>query len=192
MHPTKASTSLIYYFFSFFVVSFFATQATAATHNGGEPSSLVRRSCTHARYSDLCLRTLASAKTPADLAKAAVSVSLARARKATAYLAGIRSGGSKKEKGAVEDCVEELSESVEQLRRTLKELRALRPGTFRWQMSNAETWVSAALTNENTCLDGFEEVAGGVKSAVKKKIVNVAQLTSNALYTINLLASNQP
>lgn len=61
VHPIKASTSLIYYFF--FVVSSFVTQATAATYNGGEPSSLVRRSCTHARYSDLCLRTLDSAKT---------------------------------------------------------------------------------------------------------------------------------
>lgn len=48
----------------------------------------------------------------------------------------------------MEDCLEELLESVEQLRQTLKELLVLLLGTFRWQMSNAETCVSAALTNE--------------------------------------------
>ena len=43
-------------------------------------------------------------------------------------------------------------------------------------MSNAETWVSAALTNEDTCLDGFEGVECKIKSDVKRKITNVARV----------------
>lgn len=57
-------------------------------------------------------------------------------------------------------------------------------------MSNAETWVSAALTNEDTCLDGFEGVESKVKSDVKRKIRNMARVTSNALYMINRLDEN--
>lgn len=54
-------------------------------------------------------------------------------------------------------------------------------------MGNAQTWVSAALTNEDTCLDGFKEVDGEVKSDVKKRISKVARVTSNALCFINRL-----
>lgn len=77
---------------------------------------------------------------------------------------------------------------MDELSKTLSELQHLRTGaSYRWQMSNAETWVSAALTNEDTCLDGFRDVDGKVRSDVKRKITNVARVTSNALYLINRL-----
>lgn len=83
--------------------------------------------------------------------------------------------------------MEEITESVDELRRTLSELKHLKEETFSWQMSNVETWVSAALTNEDTCLDGFEGVNGKIKSDLRRKITNVAMVTSNALYMINRL-----
>ncbi|KAK8698527.1 hypothetical protein V6N13_114639 [Hibiscus sabdariffa] len=54
-------------------------------------------------------------------------------------------------------------------------MRRLRGKTFKFQMSNVQTWVSVALTNEETCLDGFEGVDRKVKSDVKKMIMNVAK-----------------
>ncbi|KAH0706922.1 hypothetical protein KY290_011466 [Solanum tuberosum] len=54
-------------------------------------------------------------------------------------------------------------------------------------MNNLETWISASLTNDDTCLDGFKEIDGKVRYDVKRKISNVAKVTSNALYLINLL-----
>ncbi|MBN7124839.1 hypothetical protein BSU01_24600, partial [Erwinia billingiae] len=131
---------------------------------------LVHSSCVHASYPNLCLRTLSSyagpANTPRDLAQAAVKVSITRAKKVSGYLTQVSGlgAGSKKEKVALSDCVEQISDSVDELSKTLSELQHLRSGTFRWQMSNAETWVSAALTNEDTCLDGFLEVDGKVKT----------------------------
>ncbi|KAL4318822.1 hypothetical protein GQ457_18G012940 [Hibiscus cannabinus] len=167
--------------------------STAASKRGaGAPQDLVRSSCVHASYPGLCLRTLSSysgpANTPRDLAQAAVKVSLTRARKVSSYLtsAGV-TGKNKKERGALSDCVEQVASSVDELGKTLGELQRLRGETFKLQMSNAETWVSAALTNEDTCVDGFEGVNGKVKSEVKKMIMNVAKVTSNALYMINRL-----
>ncbi|KAK8660033.1 hypothetical protein V6N13_050969 [Hibiscus sabdariffa] len=165
--------------------------STAASKRGA-PQDFVRSSCVHASYPGLCLRTLSSysgpANTPRDLAQAAVKVSLTRARKVSSYLtsAGV-TGKSKKERGALSDCVEQVASSVEELGKTLGELQRLRGETFELQMSNAETWVSAALTNEDTCVDGFEGVDGKVKSEMKKMIMNVAKVTSNALYMINRL-----
>lgn len=85
------------------------------------------------------------------------------------------------------NCFLQISDSVDELRRTLGELQHLRGETFQWQLSNAETWASAALTNEDTCLDGFDGVKGKVKTDVRRKISRVARLTSNALYMINRL-----
>ncbi|KAH7574521.1 hypothetical protein JRO89_XS03G0306700 [Xanthoceras sorbifolium] len=165
--------------------------ATTSSHD--EPEDLVHSSCAHANYPSICLRTLSSykgaARTPRDLAQAAVKVSLSRASKVSQYLTQISSSVNKgkRERMALSDCVEQVSDSVEELKKTLSELNHLRGETFRWQMSNAETWVSAALTNEDTCLDGFKGVDGKAKRDVKKKITNVARVTSNALYMINRL-----
>ncbi|KAF5743118.1 hypothetical protein HS088_TW09G01183 [Tripterygium wilfordii] len=162
---------------------------SAASHKPNAPHDLVRSSCVHARYPDLCLRTLSSfvgpTNTPRDLAQAAVSVSLTRARRVSSYLTTVWGFKSKRERVALSDCVQEISDSVDQLSRTLNELKHLGGAKFQWQVSNAETWVSAALTNDETCLDGFHDVEGKVKEDLKSKITNLARVTSNALYMIN-------
>ncbi|OIT35208.1 PREDICTED: 21 kDa protein-like [Nicotiana attenuata] len=155
-------------------------------------TDLVRTSCMHASYPTICVRTLSSysgsaINTPQDLAQAAVKVSLSRAQKASDFLSELKVQ-SKREKGALSDCVEQMGDTMDELSKTLSELKHLSKGNaFKWQMSNLETWVSAALTNEDTCIDGFKEIDGKLRSDVKRKIINVARVTSNALYLINRL-----
>jgi len=93
--------------------------------------------------------------------------------------------------GAMKDCVEELGDSVEELQRSIGEMSKLRSSNFQLFMSDIQTWVSAALTDENTCTDGFAGNAmnGKVKTIVRGRIVTVAQLTSNSLALINQYAS---
>ncbi|KAJ4953288.1 hypothetical protein NE237_030120 [Protea cynaroides] len=200
--------TFFFFFFFFFLLyvssaawSHSTTAESGKSGKSGSSDDLIRTSCIHARYPKLCLRTLSSyrgpVKTPNDLAQAAVNVSLSRAQKVSEYLTRVKSsqggeGSNKRQRVAVTDCVEQLSDSVDELRKTLTELRNLRgrSGKFRWHMSNAETWVSAALTNEDTCLDGFKKVNGigkKVTSDVKRKMRNVSKVTSNALYLINRL-----
>ena len=85
-------------------------------------------------------------------------------------------------KAAVVDCVEMIWDSVDELSRTLGVLKHLRVSggsatEFRWQMSNAQTWTSAALTYEDTCLDGFQGIDGKIKSEVKRWMTKVARVT---------------
>ncbi|XAR67223.1 Pectinesterase [Bertholletia excelsa] len=170
-----------------FLVLFFKASANTSK---GSSQDLVQTLCVHASYPDICLRTLSSyagqANTPKDLAEAAVQVSLKRATKLSGYLGNLQSG-SQKEQGALRDCVEQITGSVDELSKTLTELQHLHSSTFGWQMSNAQTWVSAALTDDDTCLDGFKEVKSRVRSDVKRKVTDVARVTSNALYLINRL-----
>lgn len=94
---------------------------------------------------------------------------------------------SKRQRSALHDCTEQINDSVEQLRRSLHELQHLRSETFQWQMSNAQTWVSAALTDGDTCLDGF---AGNARPDVKRRVTDSARVTSNALFMINMLGQS--
>ncbi|KAE8719259.1 21 kDa protein [Hibiscus syriacus] len=66
------------------------------------------------------------------------------------------------------------------------------PGSesFRFQMGNVQTWMSAALTDEETCTDGFEDVGDGPLKAAVCEGGNVKKFTSNALALVNSYAEN--
>lgn len=58
--------------------------------------------------------------------------------------------------------------------------------SFRFQMSNVQTWLSAALTDEETCTDGFKDVKDEPrKDEVCARVDDVKKLTSNALALVN-------
>lgn len=95
---------------------------------------------------------------------------------------------------AVADCVEEIGDSVTSLQDSIRELDSINykdSAKFEMVMSDVETWVSAALTNDDTCMDGFSLVKTAVKDLVRRHVVEVARLTSNALALINMYASTQ-
>lgn len=57
-------------------------------------------------------------------------------------------------------------------------------------MNDVLTWLSAALTDEDTCIDGFE----GMRKARRiagfcEKVQNASYITSNALALANKLAT---
>lgn len=91
----------------------------------------------------------------------------------------------------MKDCIENMGDTVDTLSHSVRELGQVGRQDFVWHMSNVQTWVSAALTDENTCLDGFSGrfMDGNVKAAIRRRVVNVAQVTSNALALVNRFAS---
>ena len=99
-----------------------------------------------------------------------------------------------RELAAVKDCIENMRDTVDRLSQSVRELGQVGRAVgqdFVWHVSNVQTWVSSALTDENTCLDGFagRHMDGNVKAAIRRRVVNVAQVTSNALALVNRFAS---
>ncbi|KAL8539598.1 hypothetical protein ACS0TY_001272 [Phlomoides rotata] len=172
-----------------------AARPAAVTTN----ADFIRSSCSATTYPTLCyssLSTHASAiqQSPKLLAHAALSVSLDAARSTSADMVKLSRGGALKpqEVAAMRDCVEELSDSVDQLRNSMAEMKRIKQGPkYDLMMSDIQTWVSAALTDEDTCMDGFagEVMDGATKTKVRAKIESVAHITSNALALINCYAS---
>ncbi|RWW14720.1 hypothetical protein GW17_00021492 [Ensete ventricosum] len=170
---------------------------STATH---DPDDYLNAACNATRYPSLCVRSLAGfsrasgPENPCLWARAAVVVTAVESERVGGYLAGLQRGGrlrGRRARSALADCVECLADAASELRGALAELRQLRRTTFAWQMSNVETWVSAALTSQDTCLDGFAGLQGkeAVVSVITSKVLNATHFTSNALALVNKLAS---
>ncbi|KAK6936327.1 Pectinesterase inhibitor domain [Dillenia turbinata] len=97
---------------------------------------------------------------------------------------------SKFESATLKDCLSQLGDGIGELKDSLKALKKLNSANMRFQIANVQTWVSAALTNDDTCNDGVSNkyISASLKNSVKKSVLNVAQLTSNAL-SIELMGS---
>ncbi|KAF5795202.1 putative pectinesterase [Helianthus annuus] len=97
-------------------------------------------------------------------------------------------GMAPQEVAAMKDYIKLLSDSVHELQKSLEEMS--RPGSkvSELVMSNIQSWVSSALTDKDTCSEGFKDDSK-TKTIVRGKTLNVARLTSNALALINSYAS---
>ncbi|OAY76887.1 21 kDa protein [Ananas comosus] len=82
------------------------------------------------------------------------------------------------------DAADELRESAEEMERIKEGGGSGTQEAERFEISNVQTWVSAALTNDDTCVEGSSGGGGGgggssVSELVRSQVVNVAQLTKN-------------
>ncbi|CAN0841993.1 Pectinesterase inhibitor 9 [Linum grandiflorum] len=165
-------------------------------------SAFILASCKLTLYPDICIQSLSPYSTSIRrndhrrLALAALSFSLSRARSASAYLSSAAARpGAPRLNQAVKDCTRNMADGVARLTQSVRELGQMGgsgpEGRFQWHMSNLQTWVSSALTCENSCIDGFNarELDGPVKDAVRNRVVYVAKVTSNALALIHGFAS---
>ncbi|OAY48156.1 21 kDa protein [Manihot esculenta] len=191
------SFSLIIIFLAFFCI----TNSWAARfepHLLESNDDFIKTSCEVTRYPDLCYQVLSPyASTIQDdhtqLANAALNVTLQTAESTSNMVLNLLKAHNQmpKEAGAIRDCVENMKDSVDELQQSLVAMKDLEGPDFEMKMSNIQTWVSAALTDEDTCMDGFEGNAmnGKVKETIRSYIERVSQLTSNALALINKLVN---
>ncbi|XXG75935.1 hypothetical protein AAC387_Pa08g0399 [Persea americana] len=163
-------------------------------------TEFIRTSCQVTKYPRLCFNSLAAyastiQTSPMELAHVALSVSLLNLQSTSATLSRILAsqGLKPREVGAIKDCIENICDSVDELNKSLKEMDYLKGPDFEFHMSNLQTWVSAAMTGEDTCMDGVSgyNMNGNVKNAVRSCVVKDTKLTSNALALINCLFSTQ-
>ncbi|XP_015573662.1 21 kDa protein isoform X1 [Ricinus communis] len=161
----------------------------------------IRTTCNYTTYPRLCYHSLSiyasKIKTnPKLLANTALNItfkateSTSRLMKKMSRIHGLNPGVA----AALVDCMEVVGDSVYELQRSIGEMGHASGANFYGVMEDIQTWVSAALTDDTTCIDGFDEqpnLNGNVKRIVRKHILKISHLTSNALALINNYASSQ-
>lgn len=152
-----------------------------------DPTPLaVSQVCGQTRHRSLCIESLMShpAATSAgtkDLVHISVNVTLKRFGKAlyeSAELNEMPMGAL--ERSAYEACVELLDDSVDLLSRSLSSVSPSLNGKAQ-ASQDVLTWLSAALTNQDTCTDGLSEATGNVKDQMQQQLRDLEELASNTL-----------
>ncbi|GAB2224554.1 hypothetical protein Droror1_Dr00005316 [Drosera rotundifolia] len=168
-------------------------------------TQFIKSSCTNTAYPALCFSTLSTYANKIQTSKRllantalAVAHNTTQSTSSTMINVLLKSKPSgRRDLAALKDCVEVLRDTEEMLRNSMEEMGRVVGSSgpdFRFKMSNVQTWLSGALTDEETCVEGFEEGAtknsgaGGVGGDVSGEIVKVSQLTSNALGLVNSFA----
>ncbi|CAN6282526.1 unnamed protein product [Urochloa humidicola] len=177
------------------------------------PAGFVRTWCAGTEYPALCDATLAPyaaaiGASPARLSWTALNMTLGGARAATRAMKAMAGHLEPAGAEAARDCVsmlgdaeDLLDQAAEAMARIGKEEpsggggQASSGRDVRFEVDSVQTWASAALTNDDMCLEGFKGEAaggGGVREAVRGHVVGVAHLTANALGIVSATAKQIP
>lgn len=156
---------------------------------------MVMQTCTEIEDQNSCLTNVqAELKTmapdnqnSASILTAAIRHTLNEARAAIQKITKFSSLSiSYREQLAIEDCKELLDFSVSELAWSLGEMNKIRGGDNNEHYEgNMKAWLSAALSNQDTCLEGFEGTDRRLEDFVRGSLKQVTQLIGNvlALYT---------
>ncbi|KAH9775705.1 PMEI domain-containing protein [Citrus sinensis] len=82
---------------------------------------------------------------------------------------------------ALRDCVDQLRDASSRLNDSMSELNATLTDRT---VNDIQTWISAAMTDEETCLDGLEEMGSTVADEVKTMMKKSKELLSYSLAII--------
>ncbi|XP_058224032.1 21 kDa protein-like [Rhododendron vialii] len=183
--------------FSSHMIASTISQSTTDPDPAASTNEFIESSCQATLYPTLCFQCLSCyattiQKSPGKLAQAALSVSLDRAQSTSDYVSTMMSvsGLPSREFQAIKGCIATIGDSTSLLNNSIHELDQIGRPTdqdFMLHVSDIQTWVSAALTNLNTCVDGFssKNTNGDVEAAIKSRVTDATQVTSNALALVN-------
>nr|GMD53721.1 probable pectinesterase/pectinesterase inhibitor 61 [Ipomoea batatas] len=149
-----------------------------------KPSQAMARTCGKTLYPSLCLSSLldfpgALSASDGDLVHISVNVTLQRVGKALYTVTDYNNlQMSTIVRSAYDDCLELLEDSMDLLDRSLSSILFGAAGA---NAQDVMTWLSAALTNQDTCTEGFSDANGPVKDQVTQRLKDLSELVSNSL-----------
>lgn len=151
-----------------------------------KPTQAISRTCSKTLYPSLCVDSLLNfpgslTASESDLVHISFNMTLQHLSKAlysTSVISYIQM--EPLERSAFDDCLELLEDSIDAFSRALLSVADQQSGIS--TLSNdVLTWLSAALTNQDTCKEGFENVGGEVKKQINETQKDLTELVSNCL-----------
>lgn len=197
----RISNSLLLLFLSSIVV---AVDSTSTSRLHPRLPTFVETQSRKTRYPEPCVTFLSNyvnptSQDPQEIVHAALKVSLVRAIHTKNYIKKVFKEHNKqikvKDYQAIKECLDHINDGIYQLTNSVIELQNLNldgQQEFVWHQSNVQTWLSTVLTDAYTCLNELNSghsMGGKVKATIKAKVLNVAQVTSNALALFNGFAA---
>ncbi|KAJ0987457.1 hypothetical protein J5N97_005813 [Dioscorea zingiberensis] len=154
-------------------------------------ASNLKAVCDATRYPDSCFSSISSKEgankttDPLEIFKLSLEVAMDSLSNMSSWLDSYKSHQKDKNiMAALDDCHELFGNAMDSLNDTLLSLQYLKINSklsSSLLISDLQTWLSAAVTGQETCMDGFEELDGDTRQTVASAMVNSTQFTSNSL-----------
>jgi len=143
--------------------------------------------CEGTLYPDLCVSTLTSfpdltSKTIPQMICSVVNHTIYEVTLSSSNCSGLRKKLPRLnnlERRALDDCLTLFDETVEELKTTVADLSQTTIGSKRHH--DSQTFLSGAMTNLYTCLDGFAYSKGHVREKIEEGLLEISHLVSNSL-----------
>ncbi|WOL09395.1 hypothetical protein Cni_G18148 [Canna indica] len=153
-------------------------------------SSSIKLLCDRALHPDECRSSLnqaaanATALDPTKIFQLAVQIAIDELAKVPAVFGNLASNKSLDNftAAALAECSELTLLAVESLDETLSATNNL---TSTDTIGDLKTWMSAAITDQSTCIDDMERASPAVKATVVEPLANSSIFSSNALAIFN-------
>ena len=164
-----------------------------------KPTRAISQACSKTLYPALCVNSLmefpgsltASEK---DLVHISFNMTLQHFSKAL-YVASEISyvQMDTRVRAAYDDCIELLDDSIDALSRALLSVSPSPSPSSSAPASTQDvlTWLSASLTNQDTCTDGFSDQTGSVKNQISDRLKDLSELVSNCLAIFSASESDE-
>ncbi|KAJ0983752.1 hypothetical protein J5N97_002108 [Dioscorea zingiberensis] len=166
------------------------------TNSSSTPStsmaSSIKAMCKVTRYPDSCFSSLSSAEAstststsdPEELFKLSIRIAMDTVSNLSSLPDTLSvPANDKRLRAALDSCKELFEDAVDHLNTSLASLSPA-PGEkllTSTKMDDLKTWLSAAITDQATCLDGFEGTVGDAGAKMEAAMKNSTEFTSNAL-----------
>ncbi|KAK7258239.1 hypothetical protein RIF29_32802 [Crotalaria pallida] len=162
--------------------------------------NFIRVKCNSTTYPSYCYKSLSPYASTIKtntliLTKTSVKVALKLAKSASSTLKKLskaKGNLTHAETEVIADCKDNVGDTVELLQQSadgLKNLNGVSTNEERFQWDTVKTYMSAAITDEGTCLDEFDElkVRASLQKKIKPTVAHVAWMDSVALALVNRL-----
>ncbi|KAF3439753.1 hypothetical protein FNV43_RR18031 [Rhamnella rubrinervis] len=200
--------SAFFFFFLFLIASFLLVERWSANDvvdHDHAAHSIIKSSCSSTLYPDLCFSTIskvagdgtAKIKNPKDVIEASLNLTITAVQhnyftiKKIIAVGKTKRGLTKRELTALHDCLELVDETLDELFKAEQDLRDYNNSSSSnksiiQHADHLKSLLSGAMTNQETCLDGFshDKADKKVRQALIAGQMHVYHMCSNALAMI--------
>ncbi|PKI50433.1 hypothetical protein CRG98_029183 [Punica granatum] len=169
-----------------------------ATLKTPQSHTIIRNACSSTRFPELCFSAVAAAPgatknitSQKDVIEASLNLTTTAVQRnfftIEKLIASQGRSLTKRERTALHDCLKMIDDTLDELHKALEDLHQYpTKKSLQQHAGDLKTLMSAAMTNQETCLDGFshDKADKRVRAAVVEGQVHVEKMCSNALAMI--------
>ncbi|GFQ05560.1 putative pectinesterase/pectinesterase inhibitor 28 [Phtheirospermum japonicum] len=157
--------------------------------DGGDVSSsqkAITNLCQNTDYKETCVESLQSSgkdtNDPKELIERAFQATINKIKEAAHNSALLQKlENDPRGKSALESCQELADRAANDLQRSLAKFSEFDLTNIDSIMSDLKIWLSGAITYQETCLDGFDDVQGDAGEKMRQFLTKGMQMSSNGL-----------